>query len=143
MCETHGMPSDSFPTTYPLIYCSDVAATSSFLCDLGFEEVWRVGEPEVDHAEVAFAGGVVSLNRRTQEFMELGTSSVAIRCKSAAEVDELYARAIEIGADVFHSLDDSFVARQFTLKDADGNVFWFHFETGALDDLRAKATQAP
>ena len=85
---------------------------------------------------MTYGGGVVSLNLRTEEFGSFGPGVVAVRCSSNREVDEAHERAMAAGATVFHDLGTSFIAYNFTIADPDGNLFWFHHETGPLDELR-------
>ncbi|MBO6557453.1 MAG: VOC family protein [Pseudomonadales bacterium] len=122
---------------YPLIWTKDVAglgdwATSS----LGIEESWRSpGEDgTVEHLELHWMGGKVSINIDTGKNME--PSGISIRVDTREMVDQIHERAVVAGANISQGLQESVVAYSFTATDPDGNEWWVNAETGMLDQLR-------
>lgn len=131
------MSDPSLPTVYPTFWCADVRAVMDVLVQLGLEEVWSNEEEGlIAHAELRFRDGLLSLNHKHAEYSGLGPAGVALRCDERGEVDAIHERAVAAGLEFFRPLEESFVAYGFTVKDAEGNLYWFHCETGNLDALR-------
>ncbi|MEM7000281.1 MAG: VOC family protein [Pseudomonadota bacterium] len=131
--------SDSFPAVYPLLWSDDVGVIADWLVRcLGFTEVWRSPDAKqsVEHAELAWQNGRVSINVKSAQYAGAGPAGIAVRVAENAEVDRLFALATGQGAEIVQNLLDSPVAYSFTAADPDGNSWWVHAETGFLDQLR-------
>ncbi|MCR9095298.1 MAG: VOC family protein [bacterium] len=129
----------SNPSVYPLIWSNDVAAILDWAATaLGLEEIWRDpsdGAP-VEHGELEWHGGRISVNVRPPPWAEAGPSGIALHLTTRAQVDQVHARAVDAGAQIIQGPEESFVAYGFTALDPDGNQWWIHSETGNLDALR-------
>ena len=127
------------PPVYPLIWSNDVATILDWAqAALGLEESWRdpSGGTPVEHAELTWQGGRISVNVRPPPFAEAGPSGIGIHLDSREAVDATHARAAAAGAEIIQGPEESFVAYSFTALDPDGNQWWVHAETGNLDALR-------
>ena len=131
------------PPVYPLLWSMDVAGILDWATRvLRLTEVWR--DPSdgsaVEHGELAFAGGRISVNIKRASDSEMGASGIALHLESREAVDASHAHAVAEGARFTQGADapeESFVSYGFTALDPDGNQWWVHRETGALDALRA------
>ena len=127
---------------YPLLWSANVAAIADWaVATLGLTEAWRAGGGDsgaVEHAELAWSGGRVSINVKTDATRNTGPSGIALRIDDRNRVDELHARAVAGGAEITQGPEESRVAYSFTTLDPDGNQWWINAETGFLDELRAK-----
>ena len=124
---------------YPLLWSSDVGAIADWAqrC-LGLTESWRAADDDgtVEHSELLWPGGMVSINTKRDTFAESGPSGIALRVDDRRRVDELYTQATAAGATIVQGPEESLVAYSFTAVDADGNQWWVNAETGFLDGLR-------
>ncbi len=123
---------------FPLIWTDDVEGLLSWCVEvLGMTESWRApGAEGLEHAEVLWPGGRVSINVRTETTRETGPSGISLRIDNPDQVAALHERAVKAGADILMGLTDSRVAYSFTALDPDGNQWWVNAETGFLDELR-------
>ena len=125
---------------YPLLFSHDVGALADWaVAALDLTESWRApGEDgTVEHAEVLWPGGRVSINIRAESNRGIGPGSIALRVDDRERVDALYQRAQAAGAEVSQAPLESRVAYSFTLLDPDGNQWWVNAETGFLDEIRS------
>jgi uncharacterized glyoxalase superfamily protein PhnB len=123
---------------FPLIWTDDVEGILNWcVSTLGLRESWRApGENGLEHAEVLWPGGRVSINIRSKTTREMGPSGISLRVDDREQVTALYERASAAGASILMELADSPVAYSFTAVDPDGNQWWVNAETGFLDELR-------
>lgn len=124
---------------YPLLWSRDVAAIVDWaVTALGLEESWRApGESgAVEHAELLWPGGRVTVSWERGPYENMGPSGIALRIDDRARVDAIHARAVAAGANITQPLQESRVAYSFTATDPDGNQWWVNAETGFLDGLR-------
>ena len=124
---------------FPLIWSDDVEQLLNWcVASLGMTEAWRApGERGLEHAEVLWPGGRVSINIRTDTTRNTGPSGISLRVDDRAQVEAVYARAVAADAEILMALMESPVAYSFTAVDPDGNQWWVNAETGFLDELRA------
>ena len=126
-------------TVYPLIWSPDVAALSDWAVKtLGLRELWRNAKEDgsVDHAELEWHGGRVSLNELRDGAESSGPSGIALCLDEVVQVDAVHERAVAAGAKIVQGPEKSRVAYSFTAVDPDGNQWWVNAETGFLDQLR-------
>ena len=116
------------PTFYPnLLYADAEAAIEWLERTLGFErrEVHRDDDGNVVHAEVALDSTVVMLGsagvgREPFRSLPAGGSLVYV---AVDDVDSLYERAREAGADIALELTDTdYGSRDFTVRDPEGTA---------------------
>lgn len=134
--------SEPVAEVFPLIWTDDVVALVDWAVSaLGLQESWRApGEDgTVEHCELHWPKGKISINIKRSEFAKMGPSGIALRFDDQAHVDALYARARDAGASVSQGPEDSPIAYSFTATDPDGNQWWVHAETGLLDELRSSS----
>lgn len=124
---------------YPLLWSCDVGAIAEWAqrC-LGLTESWRAADDDgtVEHAELLWPGGRVSINVKRDTFSDTGPSGISLRVAERDRVDELHAQATAAGATIVQGPEESLVAYSFTAVDGDGNQWWVNAETGFLDSLR-------
>jgi len=124
---------------YPILWSDDVAAVLDWATHtLGLTESWRAPNESgvIEHAELLWPGGRVSININTQASTNTGPSGIALRIDDHEQVDAIHTRAIEAGASIAVPLAQSPVAYGFTVLDPDQNQWWVNAETGMLDELR-------
>ncbi len=132
------MPTQS-EQLFPLLWSNDVEAVSRWAQDtLGLSLAWQApGEHGgLDHVELTWGTGRVSVNRQAPEYQNMGPSGVAMQVDSKAHVDAVYALVKQTGTEIVRDLENSPIAYSFTVLDPDQNQWWVHFETGMLDELR-------
>lgn len=128
---------------FPLLFSSDVEAIVDWAtAALGLVESWRApGEDgRLEHAELHWGTGKVSINVSGRGEHPSGPSSLSLRIDDRAEVDRLHEKAVAAGARITQPLMESPVAYSFTAVDPDGNEWWVNAETGMLESLRADST---
>ncbi|MEM8766114.1 MAG: VOC family protein [Pseudomonadota bacterium] len=128
---------------FPLLFSSDVEAIVDWAtAALGLVESWRApGEDgSLEHAELHWGTGKVSINVSGRGEHPSGPSSLSLRIDDRAEVDRLHEKAVAAGARITQPLMESPVAYSFTAVDPDGNEWWVNAETGMLESLRADST---
>ena len=133
------MGSAVLPSVFPLVWSRDVRALCEWATrSLGLELVWQVppGDGEWEHAELRWAAGIVSVNYVRDGHEGMGPAGIAVRQGDRAAVDACHARAVGAGAKIVRGPEESLVSYSFTAEDPDGNQWWIHVETGALDELR-------
>jgi uncharacterized glyoxalase superfamily protein PhnB len=123
---------------FPLIWSDDVEGILNWcVSTLGLTESWRApGEQGLEHAEVLWPGGRVSINIRSHTTRETGPSGISLRVDDNDAVATIYEQAVAAGATILTGLTESRVAYSFTAVDPDGNQWWVNAETGFLDELR-------
>ena len=126
---------------FPLIWSDDVEGILDWcVSTLGLTESWRApGEKGLEHAEVLWPGGRVSINIRSETTRETGPSGISLRVDDRDTVAALYDRAVGAGATILMGLTESRIAYSFTAVDPDGNQWWVNAENGFLDELRSSA----
>ena len=128
-------------TIIPALRYADAPAAIAWLCDtFGFNEHFVVpGEDgRIDHAQLEWRGSLVMLGSQRgvagHDFLShtAGHASVSLAAESAAQVDELYARAQAAGAKIAVPLEDTdYGSHAFTAADPEGNMWHF----GTYDPL--------
>ncbi len=124
---------------FPLLHVANVDEVADWaITSLGLEENWRApGQSNVtEHAELLWYGDKISINIQQQGREQAGTSGISLRVESREQVDKIYARAKQTGANISQELAESMVAYSFTATDAAGNQWWVNCETGFLDQFR-------
>lgn len=123
-------------STWPILTLADAESVLTLLRGLGFEEtaIIRDGETVV-HGEMIWpeGGGVMfgSAGRNDGPFASLPPGK-AFTYVVTDDPDEVHARALEHGAAVIMALTDhDNGAREFAIKDADGNTWSFGTYRGA------------
>ncbi len=118
-------------TIYPNLLYSDAPAAMEWLeGTLGFERLQdhRDDDGAVMHAELGLAGAIVMLGsagkgREPFKSLPAGGSLVYI---AVDDVDDLYARASEAGAEIALELTETdYGSRDFTARDPEGNLWAF------------------
>lgn len=125
---------------FPLLWSDDVEAIVEWaIRSLDLVESWRApGENgRLEHAELLWPGGRISVNVKGTTYAAMGPSGISLRVDDRNRVDVLFARARGAGAEIIQELAESRVAYSFTAVDPDGNQWWVNAETGFLDELRA------
>ena len=124
---------------YPLIWSDDVAQILDWaVSSLGLKESWRAPNEHgvIEHAELVWPGGRISINIRTPTTAHTGPSGIALRLDDRDKVAAVYDQAMASGAEIGTPLADSPVAYSFTALDPDKNQWWVNAEAGMLDELR-------
>lgn len=124
---------------FPLLWSDDVEGIVDWaIATLGLTESWRApGENGgLEHAELLWPGGRVSINVRGEASAGMGPSGISIRIDDRDQVDAVHEKALAAGAKISQELTESRVAYSFTALDPDGNQWWVNAETGFLDGLR-------
>jgi uncharacterized glyoxalase superfamily protein PhnB len=116
---------------YPNLLYRDAEAAMKWLEQtLGFErrEDHRDDDGNVVHAELALGDAVLMLGTAAvgrEPFRSVPAGGCIIYC-ALDEVDALYERAREAGADVVLELTDTdYGSRDFTVRDPEGNLWAF------------------
>ncbi len=124
---------------FPLLWSNDVGAIADWAINsLGLTESWRAPNDEgvIEHAELLWPGGRISINVKDSRSASMGPSGISLRVDDRARVDATHAQAVQAGAEITQGPEDSPVAYSFTALDPDGNQWWVNAETGFLDQLR-------
>lgn len=124
---------------FPLLWSDDVEAIVDWAVkSLKLVESWRApGEDgRLEHAELLWPGGRISVNVKGSLYAGMGPSGVSLRIDDRNRVDELYHHARDAGAEITQDLAESRIAYSFTAVDPDRNQWWVNAETGFLDELR-------
>ncbi|MYJ01840.1 MAG: hypothetical protein F4102_06130, partial [Chloroflexi bacterium] len=82
--------------------------------------VVRDNEGRVEHAQLAWRGSIVMLGDASDDVHNLPQhhGSISMTAESAAQVDEVYARAVAAGAKVIQPLTDTdYGSHAFTVED--------------------------
>ncbi len=126
---------------FPIIWTDDVEGIVDWCVNaLGMTESWRApGTEGLEHAEVLWPGGRVSINIRTESTRQMGPSGISLRVDDRDRVAAIHAQAVRAGSEILMSLTESAIAYSFTALDPDGNQWWVNAETGFLDELRGGA----
>lgn len=130
---------------YPLIWSDDVSRIADWAVKtLGLTESWRAVEDSgvVEHAELNWPGGRISLNIRHESNQNTGPADVSLRIDDPERVSAVYAKAVSAGATITQGPETTRVAYSFTVVDPDGNQWWVNAETGFLDQLRQDKTSS-
>lgn len=124
---------------YPLVWAEDVGKIARWaVASLGLTECWRSpeGSGQVEHAELVWPGGRISLNVKRESSRKMGPAGIALRIDDRDRVQAIHEMAIAAGAEIAQGLEESRVAYSFTAVDPEGNQWWVNAETGFLDQLR-------
>jgi uncharacterized glyoxalase superfamily protein PhnB len=118
-------------TFYPHLLYRDAGAAMTWLEQtLGFErrEEHRDPDGNVQHAELTLGGATVMLGTAgagREPFRSLPAAGGLVYC-AVDDVDGLFARARENGADIALELQDTdYGSRDFTVRDPEGNLWAF------------------
>lgn len=126
-------------TIVPAFRANDAAGLIRWLREaFDFSEYFIVpGEHgRIDHAQLEWRGSLVMLSSSHGDGGQLertiGRASVSLTAESNAQVDDLYARACGIGAEIVVPLEDTdYGSHAFTAADPEGNLWHF----GTYDPL--------
>ena len=135
-------------TVIPSLRYDDASAAIDWLCaHLGFSEhfVVRGDGGRIDHAQLEFRGSLVMLGSvgRDPEYPWVDRiahrGSTNLTAESAAQVDELHARAAAAGAEIVQPpTDTDYGSHAFTCADPEGN----HWHVGTYDALAESGSSA-
>lgn len=127
---------------FPLIWTADVPALIDWaVAVLGLKESWRAPASEageIEHAELHWQSGKVSLNLARPGKVRMGPAGISLRVDDRARVEAVYRRAVAAGANITQGPEETRIAYSFTATDPDGNQWWVNAETGFLDRLRGQ-----
>ncbi len=135
-----GMSDTPAPTVWPILAYRDAPAAIAFLKEaFGFTEAavyTRDGDDSVvEHAELRWplGGGLMLATAGRDETAfgrrEAGAGALYVVCD---DPDGLFARATAAGAEVVHGLvDQDYGAREFSVRDSEGNLWSFGTYQGA------------
>jgi len=130
-----------FAEVFPLVGTRDVPALVDWAVGvLGLVESWRAPANdlgEIEHAELNWISGKVSLNLTRPGKAAIGPVSISLRVDDRSRVEALYRRAVAAGANITQGPEETRIAYSFTATDPEGNHWWVNAETGFLDRLRA------
>lgn len=124
---------------FPLLWSTNVARVLDWaVSSLGLVESWRAddGAGSVEHAELIWPGGKISINIKAESYAGMGPCGIGLRVNNNVEVERIHKLAVAAQAELMQPLMESPVAYSFTALDPDGNQWWVHAETGMLDQLR-------
>ncbi len=124
---------------FPMLWSTNVAQILDWaVLSLGLVESWRAddGAGTVEHAELHWPGGKISINIKADQYASMGPCGIGLRVNDNAEVERIHQLAAAAHAELVQPLMESPVAYSFTALDPDGNQWWVHAETGMLDQLR-------
>lgn len=124
---------------FPLLWSTNVAQVLDWaVASLGLIESWRAddGAGVVEHAELTWPGGKISINIKAEQYRDMGPCGIGLRVNDNAEVERIHQLAVAAHAELVQPLMENPVAYSFTALDPDGNQWWVHAETGMLDQLR-------
>lgn len=136
------MPDAPRQTVIPSLRYDDAPAAIAWLREIfGMTEHFIApGEDgRIDHAQLEWRGSLImlgSMDPKSDVWYDLSHrhGSVNLTAESAAQVDEIYARAQAAGATVMQPLEDtSYGSHAFTLADPEGNL-WYLGTYDALAD---------
>ena len=136
------MPDAPRQTVIPSLRYDDAPAAIAWLREIfGMTEHFVApGEDgRIDHAQLEWRGSLImlgSVDPKSDVWYDLSHrhGSVNLTAESAAQVDEIYARAQAAGATVMQPLEDtSYGSHAFTLADPEGNL-WYLGTYDALAD---------
>ena len=127
------MSEASRQTVIPSLRYDDAPAAIAWLREIfGMTEHFVApGEDgRIDHAQIEWRGSLImlgSVSRDSEAWYDLSCrhGSVNLTAESAAQVDEIYARAQAAGATVMQPLEDTgYGSHAFTLADPEGNLWY-------------------
>lgn len=125
------------PTVWPTLQARDAHALIEFLVDtLGFRKTLLVdgGDGQVAHAQLDWpeGGGIMLGSYKPDAAWSLtpGTCGMYV---VTADVDGLYRRVVDAGAEIFQELvDQDYGNREFAVADPEGNLWSFGYYPGEL-----------
>jgi len=124
---------------YPLVWSNDVGGIADWAVNtLGLSEAWRAVEDSglVEHAELTWPGGRISLNIHHGGSQDMGPAGISLRVDDPERVQAVYKKAVSAGARIVQGPETTRVAYSFTAVDPEGNQWWVNAETGFLDEIR-------
>ncbi len=133
------------PEVFPLVFADDVGRIADWAVErLGLTESWRAVEDSgvVEHAELSWPGGRISLNIRHDSNQHMGPAGISLRIDDPQQVKAVYARAVTAGASIIQGPETTRIAYSFTAVDPERNQWWVNAETGFLDQLRQEKTSS-
>jgi uncharacterized glyoxalase superfamily protein PhnB len=134
----------TLPSVTPALHYSDADAALAWLTVmLGLTESWvhRSEEGRVDHAELRWGRGLVSINYRRGHYDRYGPTNVLLLADEPAHVDAAYQRAAAAGADIVRTPHEDPTGYGFTARDPEGNLW--QISTDTLDPLRERHRGRP
>lgn len=121
----------------PSLHYRDATAGFRWLQDtLGLSLSWvHMGDDgAVEHCELRWGSGLVSVNRAAGRYEGIGPAFVCLEVDTAEDVDRHYERVRAAGAEpVGPPCDVPFVGRSFTVRDPEGNTW----DVGTFSGLKA------
>jgi uncharacterized glyoxalase superfamily protein PhnB len=134
------------PSVTPVLHYDDPEAALRWLVDtLGMTESWvsRAPDGSLQHAEVRWRSGFVSLNYARGEYGASRGATVSMTIETDAEVDALYERAVDSGARIVRPVGESgYHFYSFSVQDPEGNR-WEVGTDGRLQELREQQSGGP
>jgi len=143
---------DGYPRVSPYLVVDGAAAAIDF-CKAVFDATERMRIPapagKIGHAEVMIGDGLIMLADEFPEIDVLGPKSIGgspvTVCVYVVDVDEVFKRAIDAGAEVVRPVEDQFYGdRSGQFRDPFGHVWSVatHIEDIEPDELVRRATAA-
>ena len=127
------------PSVTPVLHYDDTGAALRWLVEaLGMTESWvsRAPDGTVQHAELRWRSGFVSINYARGEYAASRGASVSLTLETEAEVDTLHERAVAAGARIVRPIGESgYYFYSFSIEDPEGNR-WEIGTDGRLQELR-------
>ena len=127
------------PSVTPALHYWNADAALVWLTNvLGLTESWahRSAEGGLQHAELRWGRGLVSINYKRSRYEQYGPTNVLLLAQDRGEVDAAYRRAVTAGADVVRSPQEDPTGYGFTVRDPEGNQW--QIGTDALEALRSR-----
>ncbi|MGI8659879.1 MAG: VOC family protein [Thermoleophilaceae bacterium] len=116
-------------TIYPILRCRDPRAAMDWLeRTLGFERdaVHEGDDGSVAHAELSFRGATIMLGSAEGVDREAGEIGASLTYIAVDEVDSVYERARDAGAEItMEPTDQDYGSRDFAVRDPERNVWSF------------------
>lgn len=130
--ETARLPS----VTPALHYWNPDAALAWLTGVLGLRESWvhRSREGKIQHAELGWRRGLVSINYKRGRYEDYGPTAVLLLVDEAEQVDVVYQRATTAGADTLNPPREDPTRYGFMARDPEGNLW--QVSTDTLEALR-------
>ncbi|MGH9185103.1 MAG: VOC family protein [Acidimicrobiales bacterium] len=116
------------PTITVALVCDDAHRLIHWMVDLlefGVVELHESPEGKVMHARLSWrTGNVFVSDRHPGPWSRAGAMSICLAAESDAEIDRLYAKARDMGAEIIAELEDAdYGSHQFGVRDPEGNLW--------------------
>jgi uncharacterized glyoxalase superfamily protein PhnB len=121
----------------PALHYRDTNAAFRWLQEtLGLSSSWVDwgDDGAVEHGELRWGGGLISINRARDQYERMGPAYICLEVEAAEDVDRHYQRVCAAGAQTDGPpCDIPFVGYSFTVSDPEGNAW----NVGTFSGLKA------